>query len=284
MEKRLLGGDRVTFPTAATSVAGLNPVVVQQHITLCRVITMVMLLELRSVRPYDLFSDAAENMLFAPLEREHPNDEVVEAAEDAALAGNGTTMVYDDPTQAGAAASAAELQSARRQFVSRALGGAVHASAQMLDGEPEGAVPSTAEVLGLAQVMGLGSDDVLQRQYVANLYEIGEDAAAEGALLQVVDTAAMLLALLELVGLRLAILLDRREEGGLAFIQRVPGEVYEWCLAVQKAPPLPGHGPCTKVSVSKIQTLVAQARTMVTDDSIEPARRLKQLASCMDAL
>ena len=282
MEKRLLGGDKVAFADAATAVAGLNPVVVQQHITLCTVITMVMLLELRSVRPYDLFSDAAENMLFAPLEREHPNDEVVAAAED--VAGTGSTMVYDDPTQAAAAARAAELQSARRQFVSRALCAAVHASAQMLDGEPAGAVPSTAEVLGLAHAMGLGSDDVLQRQYVANLYEVGEDAAAEGALLQVVDAASMLLALLELVGFRLAILLDRREEGGLAFIQRVPGEVYEWCCAVQKAAALPGRGPCTKVSVSKIQTLVAQAQSMVTDDSSIPARRLKQLASCMDAL
>ena len=286
-EKRLLGGGGgASFADAASAMdgGGLNQVVVQQHVTLCKAITMVMLLELRSVRPYDLFSDAAENMLFAPLEREHPNDDVVAAAENAA--GAGSTMVYDDPTQAGAAASAAELQSARRQFLSRALCAAVHASPQMLDGESEGAaaVPSTAEVLELASAMGLGADDVLQRQYVANLYEIGEDAAASGALLQVGDSAAMLLTLLELIGLRLAILLDRREDGGLAFRNRVPAPIFEWCAKWQKATPLPGRGPCVKVPIDKIQSLVAQAQACVTDDSIAPAQRLKQLASCMDAL
>jgi hypothetical protein len=302
MEQRLLGGGSIM--DAATSVLALNLVVVTQHANLARVIALVMLLDLKSAKPYELFPEVSQGMLFAPFESDHPDDEIaLAAAEAAGRASPG--MVYDDPTEAAAAATAGELQSSRRQFLSRALCAAVHASTQPVSGLEAAAdedvdaapallltlqpfrslLPSTADVLGLAQTMGLGTDDTLLRQYVCNLFEIGQDTAAEGVLLQVSNTEAMAAALLEIVGLRLSILVDKsKSDNALELVQLIPAEVYEWARAVQQATPLSGRGGCTKMPLESITALVALMQSLHPTERSATALRLNQLVAAMAAL
>jgi hypothetical protein len=83
--------------------------------------------------------------------------------------------------------------------------------------------PSPSEVLDLAMQMGLERDEVLLRQYVCNLCEVGEDAEADEAVLAVTkNTDALALSLLEIAGIRLALLMDSRvSDDALATVAKV---------------------------------------------------------------
>jgi 5,10-methenyltetrahydromethanopterin hydrogenase len=71
--------------------------------------------------------------------------------------------------------------------------------------------------------MGLERDEVLLRQHVCNLCEVGEDADADEAVLAVTkNTDALALSLLEIAGIRLALLMDPRvSDDALAIVAKV---------------------------------------------------------------
>jgi hypothetical protein len=183
---------------ATASFDEFNARVVKQHLLLARVLHSTLLLQLRAVRPSKLFTANHRAMLFAPFIGELPESHAMspEPWEDG--------RVYEDPAHAAAAAAAAEVQSARRQFLLRVVdevvrmdsweaekaatgrvaGGGVDTSssggAEDRDGgnigvgDSGGSVGAPGEteaaiggVYGLAEALGLGSDDAVLRQHVS---------------------------------------------------------------------------------------------------------------------
>ena len=241
-EYSFVGDGNLTDAVAASRP--LNTFVVQQHATLSRVVWAILGFQLRTVRPLSLFSERVRGMFFAPFEDDHPD--LRERSASATNAGVAIDQLHEDPEAATAAAIVAELQSARRQFLCRALVAAVHHDTIIAGNGNVGAataidtdtdtdtdtntdrdtcpLPTVADIFALADTFQLGQDDVLARQHVRNLYEAGCDGQAHAAIVQVVDTAALALALLEVAGHRLALLMDQRESSdALDMIARIPG-------------------------------------------------------------
>ena len=181
--------------TIAASFDEFNGRVVTQHLLLARILQTTFVLQLRAIRPSTLFTAHHRAMLFAPFTGELPESHVV--SPEPWVDGR----VYEDPMQAAAAASAAEVQSARRQFMLRVVdevvrldsweaekassgdngdvvgssgggggrggdgGGERSAGGGRVDGM--GKTEATlGGVYGLAGALGLGSDDAVLRQHV----------------------------------------------------------------------------------------------------------------------
>ena len=265
---------------AATAAQPLNTFVVQQHAVLSCVVWAIVGFQLRSVRPLSLFSGRVRGMFFAPFEEDHPD--LRERSASLASESVAIDQVHEDPEAATAAAALAELQSARRQFLCRALVAAVHHDTTAADSITTLPLPTVAEIFALADTLDLKQDDVLARQYVRNLYETARDGEAQAAIVRVADTAALAAALLEVAGHRLALLMDKRlSENALDVIARIPGDIYEWCTAVQASQPLPGQGGCKKVGPAAIRTLVQSTLALVSSDTAT-SQRLQQIVSALE--
>eukprot|EP00039_Didymoeca_costata_P028013 m.19722 g.19722 ORF g.19722 m.19722 type:complete len:1315 (-) comp6659_c0_seq1:628-4572(-) len=255
-----------------------NTGVVEQHTTLSHVVFYVMYLEIRSVRPFSLFAENIRSLFFSPMEASQIEPGICKDEEDLDI-----DVVHEDPGKALAAASVAELRSARRQFLSRALAIAISAKSELSNAGVNVKI-GASEIFELAAAFSLDKDDVLLRQYVCNLFQAGLDSRVDDAVLRVENTGVLATSLLEVAGRRLALLMDQTiSKDALSLVSRIPGDVYEWCTAVNATESLPGDVDCVKVNLQAVQNLAQIVEQLAVPESAA-SKRVAQLLAALQAL
>jgi hypothetical protein len=237
--------DALGDPFAGTIVSGLksgkctlNRRVVAQHLTLARVLSAVITLQLRATRPSTLFLSRHRGLLFAPFTGDHPESEDAPPSAESPIAWD-ADRVYDDPAEAAAAAATAEVLSARRQFILKVVDEVVRQESDQ--SAPKTArsndLSSIANVFKLAEWLGVGRDDAIRRQHVSALFEHGRDAEADDYLPSIIDSDSMAGQLLEVAVRQLAALLDPDlSADAVTLTGQLPPAVYEWCQAASFVP------------------------------------------------